>query len=104
MFIVGSKEYGNEKDDFRKVDGCIELEWYDYCRLIDMLCPKGTWVRNYNETKRYLNNCKNNGNVLWYYDMAQCNVRNQLGDMCNYKIIAVKESCSGVYYQPCEVL
>ena len=100
MFNVGRKE----KDDFIKVDGCIELEWYDYCRLIDMLCPKGTWVRNYNETKRHLIDCKNNCSVLWYYDMAECNVRNQAGDMCHYKIIVVKNASSGVYYQPCEVL
>ena len=104
MFTVGRKEYGNEKDDFKKVDGCIELEWYDYCKLIEMLCPKGTWLCNYNETKRHLSDCKNNGSVLWYYDMAECNVRNQAGVMCHYKIIAVKDASSGVYYQPCEVL
>ena len=69
-----------------------------------MLCPRGTWVCNYNETKRYLSDCNNNGSVLWYYDMAECNVRNQAGDMCHYIIIAVKCESSGVYYQPCEVL
>ena len=100
MFTVGS----NEKDDFRKVDGCIKLEWYDYCRLIDMLCPRGTWVRNYNKTKKHLSDCKNNGIVLWYYDMAECNVKTKEGYIFNYKIIAVNDSCSGVYYQPCEVL
>ena len=104
MFTVGFKEYGNEKDDFIKVDGCIELEWYDYCRLIDMLCPKGTWVRNYNKTKIHLSNCKNSCSVLWYYDMAQCNVRTHEGYMFHYKLIAVKDESSGVYYQPCEVL
>ena len=102
MFTVGRKEYGN--DFIKKLDGCIELEWYDYCRLIDMLCPRGTWVRNYNETIRHLIDCKNNGIVLWYYDMAECNVRNNAGDMCKYKIIAVKNVSSGVYYQPCEVV